>query len=144
MNSAISNVANRNSSKKLYKMENYYRQGGTRKSLVKEKFVSGRVTFFGGVGKRQGSILQITSLGLIRKFQIDWLKFTFLQLSLGLLFVGGKCFHFRPFLSLSLSLFLSLSLSLSFNMGNTITYGFIFCDNVSGGYMFPSQCLYLK
>lgn len=52
------------------------------KLLAKEKkgFRQGHLP----LGEGQGFIMQMTSLVLIRKFQIDRLKVSFLQLSLGL------------------------------------------------------------
>lgn len=62
-------------------MEGFHRQkeGGTKKLLAKERTVSGQVIFFWVEGNCKDVIMQITSLVLIRTFQIVCLKVTFLR-----------------------------------------------------------------
>lgn len=93
----------------LYKTKDFYRQKwvGTRKLLVKERncFRQGSLP----LGEGQDSFMLLTSLMLIRKFQIDWVKVTFLQLSLGLLSEGqvapfGPCGFFFLFFLKTLSI----------------------------------------
>ena len=56
-------------------MEGVYREeGGARELLTKEKDYFRQVILFGGEGNGRGSIMQITSLLQLRKFQTDYLK----------------------------------------------------------------------
>ena len=57
----------------MYKMEDFHRQMGQDKEV--KRFVLGRVTFFGG----RVVVPHADDLMPIRKFQINWLKVTFLR-----------------------------------------------------------------
>ena len=48
--------------------------GWDKKVIGKEKIVSGQADFFGGKGTVGLFVTQVTSVGLMRKFQIDCLK----------------------------------------------------------------------
>lgn len=66
-------------SKELYKTEDFYRQkwAGIRKLVAKEKKELFQANHF-PLGKGQGSVIQITSLVLIKKFQTDGFEVLFL------------------------------------------------------------------
>lgn len=83
MNQAASHVTNRRGSQELYEVEGFSKQkwrgAGTRTLLATEEkgLFQARLPFLRGNGKK--SVIQMTSLMLIGKFQIDWLKILHLE-----------------------------------------------------------------
>lgn len=92
-------------------MEGFYREeGGAQKLFAKEKncFRPGHLVL--GGRKRCGFIMQITSLVVIRKFQIDCFKGHIsrkgeIAFEFWLALLGGKRFHFGPAASVLIDIF---------------------------------------